>query len=181
MMKSRIRSTAAIMVMLLASVGLSTAPAQGDGGLALVNCALGSSATTFSPGLLLAPRLINSTVTARYTCAVLTELSFRTGSSSVLLPPRMASCVNPLGTSPASQTIHWNTGGFSTLVGTTTLTTVGNVVVVTGRGVVTAGDFVDRPYVNIAEYTNLMPTELDACLAEPGLTQREGTATLTIL
>jgi hypothetical protein len=182
MIRTRIHRAAVIVATFAATMGFAASPAHATG--AVVSCPIGGTTSSTSPGLhLLEPRMVTTTVTANYSCAVLgggSLISFRTGSSSVSLPPANLTCVSPLATPPAQQTIHWSTGGSSTLEGTTTITDTGTAVVVTDRGTVKSGEFKDSPYLNVVEYTNLTPAELAACLTEQGLLERQGTATLTI-
>lgn len=182
MSPTRIKRATVVVAMLVATMGLAAGPAHAT--VNVVSCPIGGTTTASSPGLLLfQPRTVNVTVTANYSCTVVgggSLVSFRVGSSSVSLPPAELTCLTPLATPPASQTINWSTGGSSTLTGTTTITDTGTAVVVTDRGVVTAGDFAGSPYVNVVTYTNLTLSQLLACLAEPGLPQRQGTTTLTI-
>jgi hypothetical protein len=182
MIPTRIRRATVVVAMLVTTMGLTAGPAHATA--AVVTCPVGGTTSSTSPGLLLfQSRMVTATVAANYSCTVVgggSLISFRVGSSSVSLPPAELTCLSPLATPPASQTINWNTGGSSTLTGTTTITDTGTAVVVTDRGVVTAGDFTGSPYVNVVEYTNLTPSQLLACLAEPGLLQRQGSATLII-
>ncbi|MFF5438894.1 hypothetical protein [Streptomyces achromogenes] len=143
---------------------------------ALVEC-VGTIEQTYSPGLLLIPRETTYEGVAHYTTCPVSDGVVTSGIYREVLT-YTASCSANGG--PSQGDITWSNGQRSHLVTTgVEVDVVGNLQVFTSVAQVFSGRYVGH----LANIVTILPniTDLAACLAPPGLTANQGTATLTIL
>lgn len=154
--------------------GTAAAPAGADP--TDITC-LGSSSTTWSPGLTLEEASQTVTSDTLYgPCESLSENDLTSGSSHTTVTSTF-SCLAPLESGFRTHTITWNTGQTSTLGLNRTVTNLAGNTVVTDRGLVTAGLFQGATAVRVLTFPTL--NALD-CLHPPGITSVTGAVTLTI-
>lgn len=163
----------------LAVIAFCVTPATASAAAGDVTCATGSSSSTYTPGLLLAPRPVSFSEVEIYTgCVSSTRPDIVSGVAPYGPVTLTASCLDPLlsGNVP-DYVITWNTGETSTLNVNYTVTTAGGQIVSTARGTVTGGVFQGRSVLAVLTYLQL---NLSQCLHPPGIQNAAGTATLSI-
>ncbi|KOV78206.1 hypothetical protein [Nocardia sp. NRRL S-836] len=147
-------------------------PAHADVPTAMV-CTT-SSDWTFSPGVVLMPRPVRTTVRDEYTSC--TGAAGADGSSEFVVD-RSAGCVEPVGAAAETREITWADGNTSTFTYAVTVTSAPGVDVVTKTGAITDGEFAGRR----AQAVQVAPTaDLANCLTEEGITHQSSHGTFTV-
>ncbi|MFD8495545.1 hypothetical protein [Amycolatopsis sp. NPDC059657] len=132
-----------------------------------------SSDWSYSPGVVLQPRPLRTTVHDKYSsCA-----GAGTGHSEFVVD-RSAGCLEPLGTVPETRVITWSDGSTSTFSYTVTVTSLPGADVVTKLGTITGGVYAGRS----AQAVQAAPTlDLLKCLSTEGITRQSSLGTFTVL
>ncbi|RAS67260.1 hypothetical protein C8D87_103599 [Lentzea atacamensis] len=132
----------------------------------------------YSPGVVLVPRPLRTTVKDEYTsCTGVAGAVAVTGSSEFTVD-RSAGCVEPLAAVPETRVITWADGTTSTFSYTVTVTSVPGADVITKIGTITGGVFAGRS----AQAVQAAPaTDLLRCLTEEGITHQSSAGTFTVL
>jgi hypothetical protein len=157
----------------LVALAVPGAPALADAPAAVV-CTT-SSDWSYSPGVVLTPRPLRTTVEDEYTSC--TGGVAATGSSEFVVD-RSAGCLEPLGAAPETRVITWADGTTSTFSYTVTVTSAPGADVITKVGTITAGVFAGRS----AQAVQAAPTtDLLLCLSEEGITRQSSLGTFTVL
>jgi hypothetical protein len=140
-----------------------------------VSC-LGSTTIDYHPGLLLTPQLVQYSETDQFSSCTSVDPTLTAGSLPIEAS-LVVSCLEPLGTGDGRYIINWNNLQSSTIDATFTVTLVGGTLTSVGSGVVVSGAFAGSNAQGV--FTYVQPNLLQ-CLAPPGLTHQNGTATLLI-
>lgn len=137
----------------------------------------GSVSSTFSPGLRVVAQTTAATDTTTLGTCVSTADPTLTSGSAFASYTASESCVSPINSGTITQVLRWSNGRRSTFTATAALTSVAGQSVATFTGTITAGLFAG----DTAEEITISPA-LDplSCLLGPGVTSRNGTATLAI-
>jgi hypothetical protein len=163
---------------LLFAFGAVVGPAgpAAQAAVATITC-VGTSPTTFAPGLTFTTQSITYTETDDYSTCVSTDPTLASGIS-VNTATGDASCVSLPAVSPVGPyTVTWNNGQTSTFALSYVVTVVAGVSNVTGTGTVTSGELTGATGVFVWVYT--APNPLD-CLTTTGVTSENGPLTATI-
>jgi hypothetical protein len=162
------------MVLAILAPGLAyTTPA--DALTVDVSCQ-GSTSIDYNPGLLLTPQLVQYRESDQFSTCTSVDPTVTAGSLKTEAT-LMASCLQPLGTGDGLFTINWNNLQSSTINATFTVTSAGGIVTSVANGVVVSGAFAGSRVQGV--FTYLQPNLLQ-CVAPPGLTHQNGTASLLI-
>jgi hypothetical protein len=137
-----------------------------------------ASEWTYSPGVVLLPRPLRTTVKDTYTsCTGVGGDVTATGASEFVVD-RSAGCLEPLATVPETRTITWADGSTSTFSYTVTVTSAPGADVITKIGTITDGVFAGRS----AQAVQAAPAaDLLLCLTEDGITRQSSLGTFTVL
>ncbi|MFJ8961858.1 hypothetical protein ACIRG5_20960 [Lentzea sp. NPDC102401] len=137
-----------------------------------------SSDWSYSPGVVLTPRPLRTTVKDEYTsCTGAGGAVAATGSSEFVVD-RSAGCLEPLAAVPETRVITWADGTTSTFSYTVTVTSAPGADVITKIGTITGGVFAGRS----AQAVQAAPTtDLLLCLSEEGITRQSSLGTFTVL
>lgn len=136
-----------------------------------------TSSWTYSPGVVLLPRPIITTVHDQYTSCVSPTDGTITGGSSSFTVERDAGCLEPVAAVPETRVITWNDGRTSTFSYTVTVSSVPGFDLVTKTGTITAGVFAG----STAQATQAAPTlDLLQCLGQ-GVQQQTALGTFVIV
>ncbi|WP_285502706.1 hypothetical protein [Actinokineospora sp. NBRC 105648] len=142
-------------------------------------CTIGTTGAVYNPGLLLATQrtTLVGELTTFGTCQSLSDPTLESAITTTALIASLA-CTAPLVTSVGhTQTINWNNGQTSTLLGTRSTTLLAGVSAVLYTGNVVAGKFAGDTFVFEATVVG----NALSCLANPGLTNGAGyTSTLVV-
>jgi hypothetical protein len=146
----------------------------------VTTCA-GTSQAAYSPGLTLMPRTTSTTFSETYgICTSTSQPAIASATTPSKMVVEERSCATPLDAlGPVTQTVTWNTGQTSTFQYTAVVTNVAGVSQVTGTGIVTSGLFQGASVVKVVIRANLDPLQTLACATPDGLTEINGTASLT--
>ena len=137
-----------------------------------------SSDWAYSPGVVLTPRPLRTTVRDEYNSCTGPGRAVPGSGSSAFVVDRGAGCVEPLGAVAESRVIRWADGTTSTFTYAVTVTSAPAVDVITKTGAITDGVFTGRP----AQAVQLAPTaDLLRCLSEEGITHQSSVGTFTVL
>ena len=148
----------------------------------LVVCA-GTDTTTYSPGLRLFPRTIDTAWTDDYPVCVSTAYDIDSASSPGGAYTASLSCLDILTSDPAdgSQRVDWSNDEYSIFsweAEDTVIVSGAGQSTVTVNAIVTEGLFLGQPLIEVIV---LPEPNLLACLMEPGVIQTTGAITLTVL
>lgn len=166
----RVLGVAVAALVPLAAPGV---PALADASAAVV-CTT-SSHWTYSPGVVLTPRPLRTTVRDEYTSC--TGPVAATGVSEFVVD-RSAGCLEPLAAVPETRIITWADGSTSTFTYTVTVTSAPGADVITKIGTITGGVFAGRS----AQAVQAAPTtDLLLCLSDEGITRQSSLGTFTVL
>ena len=172
--RASLSAAAAVAVLAAAAVGLGAATASAE--VADATCA-GTVASTFDPALrAFTQSTAGSDTTLLAACTSLSDPTIRSGRTAVSYSASM-SCVAPLNGGTVSETIAWSNGATSTFESTATSTTVAGESVSTQLGSIVAGQFSGDTAVKVTRTPTL---DLLSCLLGPGISSRQGVATLAI-
>lgn len=165
-----------VAVATLVPVAAAGGPALADAPTAVV-CTT-SSQWSYSPGVVLAPRPLRTTVRDEYaSCTGLGGTAAATGTSEFVVD-RSAGCLEPLAAVPETRVITWGDGSTSTFTYTVTVTSAPGADVITKIGAITGGVFAGRS----AQAVQAAPTtDLLLCLSDAGITQQSSLGTFTVL
>lgn len=143
---------------------------------AVVACTT-SSDWSYSPGVVLVPRPLRTSVKDEYrTCTGVGGAVAASGASEFVVD-RSAGCVEPLAVVPESRVIRWADGTASTFSYTVTVTSVPGADVITKIGTITDGVFAGRS----AQAVQAAPAvDLARCLTEEGITRQSSLGTFTV-
>lgn len=160
----------------LASAAVPGATALADAPAAVV-CTT-SSDWTYSPGVVLVPRPLRTSVRDGYTsCTGLGGAVAGSGTSEFVVD-RSAGCLEPLAAVEESRVITWADGTTSTFSYTVTVTSAPGADVVTKVGTITDGVFAGRS----AQAVQAAPAlDLVRCLTEEGIVRQSSLGTFTVL
>ncbi|KJK46827.1 hypothetical protein UK23_22355 [Lentzea aerocolonigenes] len=165
-----------VAVAALVPVAVPGAPALADAPAAVV-CTT-SSHWSYSPGVVLVPRPLRTTVRDEYTsCTGLGGAVAATGDSEFVVD-RSAGCLEPLAAVPETRVITWGDGSTSAFTYTVTVTSAPGADVITKIGTITGGVFAGRS----AQAVQAAPTtDLLLCLSDEGITRQSSVGTFTVL
>ncbi|MBN9681781.1 MULTISPECIES: hypothetical protein [unclassified Corallococcus] len=170
---------------LMASVATASTPDAPESAslqTPLVSCLLGSSTTTYNPGLTNTPRDITYRSTTNLPLCLPGRLGLFTSAyadtGNVLR--QGLSCLELIRPFFATEaTFFWNDGGFSTVSLTQTRVEVeGATTLLIGTGTVTAGRYLNALATRTLTYANVDIAQ--GCLSAEGLKQTTGMATLVL-
>ncbi len=162
----------AVAVVAVAALDVAAAHA----GIVDATCA-GTVSSSFDPALrTFAQPTAGSDETLLATCASLSDATIRSGRTAVSYRASM-SCVAPLNGGRIVETIDWSNGTTSTFESTATNTTTAGESVSTQIGAIVAGTFRGDTAVKITRTPTL---DVLSCLLGPGISDRQGVATLVI-
>lgn len=166
----------AVLLLAAAVVGPAAQPAYAAS--ATITCT-GSSAITYNPGLLFTVRSVHYTETDSFSTCVSTESGLTAGGATAeaTLDGSCLALPLELGHDPA-YTVRWNTKQTSTLDLMFSDAIVGGTETVTAVGTVTAGVLAGATATIVWVYPVLNPLQ---CLANPGITQQNGTLVATLI
>lgn len=174
---SHARRTAGVLVALTATPLISLAQQADAADAAAVVCTTASD-WSYSPGVVLQPRPLRTTVRDQYTSCTGVGASTPAAGHSGFDVDRSAGCLEPLGTVPETRVITWNDGSTSTFSYTVTVTSAPGADVVTKIGTITEGRFAGRS----AQAVQAAPTlDLLKCLSPEGITRQSSLGTFTII
>ncbi|RKH05685.1 hypothetical protein [Corallococcus carmarthensis] len=148
----------------------------------MVQCLLGSSVTTYNPGLTDTPQNVTRNINSTYTlCANLlgTPLFLTAGSGTGNVPVANASCQQAIEPpEPIQESFFWGDGGFTTVlftqIGLRAKGTASEAVLI---GTVTSGRFPNAVAMKTVTYVNGDPT--NGCGQPGGLRELRGPSTLS--
>ncbi|MGZ3146315.1 hypothetical protein ACVDFE_30850 [Lentzea chajnantorensis] len=133
-----------------------------------------TSTWTYSPGVVLVPRPLRTSVRDEYTSCT----GVVTGGTSEFTVDRTAGCLEPLAAVQESRVIRWADGRTSTFTYTVTVTSAPGADVVTKTGTITGGVFAGRS----AQAVQVAPAvDLARCLTAEGITRQSSAGTFTVL
>ncbi|SDO47866.1 hypothetical protein [Lentzea jiangxiensis] len=145
--------------------------------LAAVTCTT-SSNWTYSPGVVLLPRPVRTSVKDQYTSCTSASGAVAQRGSSEFVVDRTAGCLEPLAAVAESRLISWTDGRTSTFSYTVTITSAPGADVITKVGTITDGVFAGRP----AQAVQAAPAvDLARCLTDEGIVRQSSLGTFTVL
>lgn len=137
-----------------------------------------ASEWSYSPGVVLLPRPLRTTVKDTYTACTGVGGAVTASGASEFVVDRSAGCLEPLAAVPETRVITWADGSTSTFSYTVTVTSAPGADVITKIGTITAGVFAGRS----AQAVQAAPTtDLLLCLGENGITHQSSLGTFTVL
>lgn len=137
-----------------------------------------SSDWSYSPGVVLVPRPLRTSVRDGYTSCTGVGQAVAASGSSEFTVDRDAGCLEPLAAVPESRVITWADGTTSTFSYTVTVTSAPGADVITKVGTITEGVFAGRP----AQAVQAAPAvDLVRCLTDDGITRQSSLGTFTVL
>jgi hypothetical protein len=144
---------------------------------AVVACTT-SSDWAYSPGVVLVPRPLRTSVRDEYTSCTGVGGAVAGSGASEFVVDREAGCLEPLAAVPESRVISWEDGTTSTFSYTVTVTSAPGADVITKIGTITDGVFAGRS----AQAVQAAPAvDLARCLTEEGIVRQSSLGTFTIL
>jgi hypothetical protein len=165
-----------VAVAALVPIAVPGASALADAPAAVV-CTT-SSQWSYSPGVVLLPRPLRTTVRDEYTSCTGPGGTVAATGTSEFVVERSAGCLEPLAAVPESRVITWADGGTSTFTYTVTVTSAPGADVITKIGTITDGVFAGRS----AQAVQTAPTaDLLRCLSDEGITRQSSLGTFTVL
>lgn len=145
-------------------------------GVALATCSLGSTATTYSPGVRTQTATVQVDVQGHLNVCVSTDPGASTGTYTEHAAVPLA-CLQLLAQGTGTRTFTWQDGTTSTFAFTRVVDDVNGELVNTFTGTITTGKFAGH----LATQVVAALADLTACETPQGLTGTEGTGTLTIV
>jgi hypothetical protein len=142
-----------------------------------VICA-GTIRATYMPGLLQTPQQVARTANFIFSpCISLADPNVTAGTA-MESSTRLRSCLDPLAAISGNLTIEWSTGETSVFTYNASSNDAEGELVTVELGTITAGKFTGRTAIATITLPSLGPVE---CGASPGVTNRFGPVTFTIL
>lgn len=171
----KIRNAVLALSIATATIAVQAQPASAT---TLLTCA-GNYSITYNPGLTNTPQTVSFTAQTSYTLCLPALGLTGTATAAATLPSIACSqLLNP--PNAGTTTINWNTGESSKYTWTSTAAAVAGAIVTTTNGTITEGKFVGSTIERITISPNIQTLQ-NACNRAGGLTQENGTASLTIV
>ncbi|MCG8925026.1 hypothetical protein [Lentzea sp. CC55] len=171
-----VKSCRALCTAVLLSTAVPNAVALADEPAA-VTCTT-SSTWTYSPGVVLVPRPVRTSVEDQYTSCTGVGGAVAHRGTSEFVVDRDAGCLEPLAAVAESRRISWADGTTSTFSYTVTVTSAPGADVITKVGTITDGVFAGRS----AQAVQAAPAvDLVRCLTGEGIVRQSSLGTFTVL